>query len=297
MNETADRAVKRNKVMSNFLLVLLVSASSVWVAEAQDYKSDKDYEKLRSYASPSSFYPDGNSGQLQLLVMCVDRGDIALLEKLLNAAPKFANVSEGMSDGSPIHWAAFKGDTNILALLLKHGADIKKKGTNWEITALHLAHDSQTAEFLLNHGANLEAHDVHGQTPLMWAAKRGNAELAETLINHGAQLGLQDNDKWTAVEFAQALGHSNVVALLSAKGAPPSRKGTNDFPYDLVVAVGSDTARIILSSKPSWYLENQIPIVATSKLNTEAKKRVSEMLRIAVSLTYLYFPGLRVRLR
>jgi len=117
--------------MSNFLkrLAILVLTLSIWCAEAQDYKSDKEYEKLKSYASPSSFYPDGNSGQLQLLVVCVDRGDCGLLDKLLNAAPKFVNVNEGMSDCSPIHWAAFKGDTNTLALLLKHGADIKKKGT------------------------------------------------------------------------------------------------------------------------------------------------------------------------
>jgi len=217
------------------LLKLLVLAALAGVAEAQDYKSDREYEKLRSYASPSSFYPDGNSGQLQLLVMCVDRGDRVLLDKLLNAAPNFANVNEGMSGSSPIHWAAFKGDTNILTVLLKHRANIKKKGTNWEISALHLARDSHTAEFLLDHGAELESEDGHGQTPLMWAAKRGNAEVAETLIKCGARLDSHDKADWTALEFAQAFGHSNVVALLSAKGAASSRKRKSDFPYEVVV--------------------------------------------------------------
>jgi len=222
--------------MSNFLkrLAILVLTLSIWCAEAQDYKSDKEYEKLKSYASPSSFYPDGNSGQLQLLVVCVDRGDCGLLDKLLNAAPKFVNVNEGMSDCSPIHWAAFKGDTNTLALLLKHGADIKKKGTNWEISALHLAHDSQTAEFLLDCGADLESQDIHGQTPLMWASKQGDAELVETLIKHGARLEQHDKNDWTALEFAQTFSHSNVVALLSAKGASPSRKSKSDFPFEAV---------------------------------------------------------------
>jgi ankyrin repeat protein len=215
-------------------LVIAALASNVWAAEAQDYKSDREYEKLRSYASPSSFYPDGNSGQLQLLVMCVDRGDSVLLDKLLNAAPNFANVNEGMSDSSPIHWAAFKGDTNILTVLLKHRADINKKGTNWEISALHLARDSHTAEFLLDHGAKLESLDVHVQTPLMWAAKRGNAEVAETLIKRGARLDSHDKADWTALEFAEAFGHSNVVALLSAKGSASSRKSKSDYPYEVV---------------------------------------------------------------
>ncbi|HEV2208314.1 MAG TPA: ankyrin repeat domain-containing protein [Verrucomicrobiae bacterium] len=216
-------------------LIIAALASNVWAAEAQDYKSDAEYEKLRSYASPSSFYPDGNSGQLQLLVMCVDRGDSVLLDKLLIAAPDFANVNEGMSDSSPIHWAAFKGDTNILNVLLRHHSDIKKKGTNWEISALHLARDSYTAEFLLDHGAELESLDIHGQTPLMWAAKRGNAEVAETLIKRGARLDSHDKADWTALEFAQTFGHSNVVALLSAKGAAPSRKNKSDYPFEAVV--------------------------------------------------------------
>lgn len=215
-------------------LCLLAWASCVWVAEAQDYRSEEEYEKLRSYAAPSSFYPDGNSGQLQLLVMCIDRGDSALLDKLLDAVPNFANVNEGMSGCSPVHWAAFKGNTNILGLLVKHGADIKKKGTNWEIAALHIAHDPQTAEFLLGHGADLEAVDGHGQTPLMWAAKRGNAQLTQTLVKHGARLEKRDKADWTALEFAQAFGHSNVVAVLMAEGASPSRKSKKDFPYDVV---------------------------------------------------------------
>ena len=222
--------------MLNFLKLLLVLALalSVWVAGAQDYKSDKEYEKLRSYATRSSFYPDGNSGQLQLLVMCIDRGDVGLLDKLLDAVPNFANVNEGMSDCSPIHWAAFRGNTNILGVLLKHGADIKKKGTNWDISALHIAHDSQTAEFLLGHGADLESTDIHSQTPLMWAAKRGDARVAETLIKHGARLERHDKIDWTALELAQVFGRSNVVALLSAKGASPSRKSKDDFPYEVV---------------------------------------------------------------
>jgi len=216
------------------LFVLLALAASIWVAEAQDYKSDQEYEKLKSYAVRSNFYPDGNSGQLQLLVMCIDRGDAGLLDKLLDAAPDFANVNEGMASCPPIFWASFRGNTNIIAVLLKYGADIKKKGTNWEISALHIAHDSQTVELLLSHGVDIESMDIHGQTPLMWAAKHGNLEVAETLLKQGARLDKYDDANWTALEFAQAFGHSNVVALLKSKGAPSSRKSKQDFPFEAV---------------------------------------------------------------
>jgi len=215
------------------LFVILVLAVSIRIGKAQDYKSDQEYEKLRSYATRSDFH--GNFGQLQLLVMCVDRGDIGLLDRLLNAVPDFANVNEGMADCPPIFWASFRGNTNIMAVLLKHGADIKKKGTNWGISALHIAHDSQTAEFLLRNGADIDSMDIHGQTPLMWAAKRGNAEIVETLLKHGAPLDQHDQADWTALEFAQFFDHSNIVDSLKAKGASSSRKSKKDFPNDAVV--------------------------------------------------------------
>lgn len=217
------------------ILIVLVLASNIRVGEAQDFKSDQEYEKLKSHATPSTVYPDGNAGQLQLLIMCIDRGDIVTLDKLLYAAPDFANVDEGTSGCSPIFWASFRGNTNIMAILLKHGAKIRKKGTNWGISALHIAHDSETAEFLLRHGANIESVDVYGETPLMWAAKHGNVEVVKTLIKNGARLNRHDHAKWTALELAQFFGHTNVVELLADKGASPSRKTKKDSP-DYVVA-------------------------------------------------------------
>lgn len=239
MNGSVNRTVKWADDMTTplKLIVILALAVSTDRTEAQDYKSDQEYEKLKSYATPSNFYPDGNSGQLELLVMCIDRGDVVILDKLLNAAPDFANVNEGMSSCSPVHWASFKGNTNVLGVLLKHGADIKKKGTNWKISALHIAHDVQTVEFLLSNGADIEAGDVHGQTPLMYAAKRGNLNVAEALIKHGATLNAHDENDWTALELAKVFSYTNVVAFLESKGATPSRKAKDDFPYD--IAVGS----------------------------------------------------------
>ena len=205
-------------------MLIILLAFSGWVAEIRgDYYSDEEYEKLQSYTAPSNFYPDGNSGQLQLLVMCIDRGDVAVLEKLLKGAPNFANVSEGASRCSPVHWGAFKGDTNVLRVLLKHKANPKRKGTNWDISALHIARNAATAELLLQHGAELESKDVHGQTPLMWAAKRGSLEVLQCLVAHGAAVNAKDERKRTALVLGGASGHTNLVEFLITKGAVSDR--------------------------------------------------------------------------
>ncbi len=209
------------RVAAEIIALFLLAYPAQSAESGGTYYSDAEYEKLQSYAKRSNFYPDGNSGQLQLLVMCIDRGDAAVLEKLLNAVPNFANVCEGGSRCSPAHWAAFKGSTNLLAVLVKHGADLRKKGTNWEISPLHIAKDAKTAFYLLDHGADLESKAVYGQTPLMWAAKRGDPELIECLLKRGAKINAKDKNGRTALCFAEESGRTNNAALLTSKGAVP----------------------------------------------------------------------------
>jgi ankyrin repeat protein len=204
------------------VLAMIVSAHTAWAAEYRGLlSSDLEYQNLLTYIEPSPWLHMGNAGQLQLLVMCIERGDAAVLEKLLDAVPRFANVCEAESGCSPAHWAAFKGDTNLLAVLVKHRADLRKKGTNWSISPLHIAKDAVTAGYLLDHGASLEGKAVFGQTPLMWAARRDNTEVIEFLLRRGAKLNARDKDGRTALCFAQEGGRTNAAALLIRKGAVP----------------------------------------------------------------------------
>jgi len=102
------------------ILALPAIAFLLASATAGDLKSDAEYERLkRQCLAPSVFCPGGNSGQLCLLIMSIDRGDSHTLAKLLDAVPEFVNVTEHGSRCSPVHWASFRGDTNILAVLIE----------------------------------------------------------------------------------------------------------------------------------------------------------------------------------
>ncbi len=208
------------KTLQNALMALLIIAPLAQVSVAADYHSDALYQELKKGSlSPSSFYPDGNSGQLVLLIMAVDRGDVGTLRKLFKAAPNMAKVSEGGSRCSPIHWAAFRGDTNIVALVLEHGEDVNHAGTWQKITALHLAHDANTACLLMAHGARVEATDAQGQTPLMWAAERGHLDVVKALIRHGAKVDRKDANGITALYLAELYKRSDVADFLVQQGA------------------------------------------------------------------------------
>ena len=54
------------------------------------------------------------------------------------------------------------------------------------ITPLHLVWYSDIAECLINHGADINARDNNGKTPLQWAKILRRPKMAEWLIEHDA---------------------------------------------------------------------------------------------------------------
>jgi len=79
---------------------------------------------------------------------------------------------------------------------------------------------------LLDAGAEIDALDKHGQTALMNAAHRGDAELVRVLIQRGANLNHTSKYKLTALMLAVIAGHSEVVRMLVAAGADRQMKGS-----------------------------------------------------------------------
>ena len=82
------------------------------------------------------------------------------------------------------------------ARLVAAGADLEARSTNQEFapeaTPLHSAVAAgrmDNAEVLLEAGANPNARQHGGFTPLMEAEQRGDLDLAELLIRHGAFAG------------------------------------------------------------------------------------------------------------
>jgi uncharacterized protein len=80
--------------------------------------------------------------------------------------------------------------------LVAAGADIEARSTNQEFapeaTPLHSAVAAgrmDNAEALLEGGADPNARQHGGFTPLMEAEQRGDLDLAELLIQHGAYAG------------------------------------------------------------------------------------------------------------
>lgn len=118
-----------------------------------------------------------------------------------------ANISEGFT---PLHVACMFGYEPIVHHLVSRGALVNANARNdAEMTPLHLATAFRVEEtarrliqFLVAHGAELNAKQKGGQTALHHAVARESKILTETLIEEGADPFLKDDQGRSAKDLA-----------------------------------------------------------------------------------------------
>lgn len=81
------------------------------------------------------------------------------------------------------------------------------------------AGQTETVEALIAHGAEVDARDIEGITPLYLAATHGQTEMVEALIASGADVNVHNDLGWTPLHRAGANGETETVKTLIASGA------------------------------------------------------------------------------
>lgn len=84
-----------------------------------------------------------------------------------------------------------------------------------ELINATLQGDTNRMEYLIQHGADINAKDVEGMTSLMHAVKTTDLTLINGLLEYGADPNLQDNDGWTAAMHAVRQNDGKVIRLLA----------------------------------------------------------------------------------
>jgi hypothetical protein len=132
--------------------------------------------------------------------------------------------------------------------LLRAGADVHAVNDTG-LTPLHLVQDRRVLAVLVRHGAQLEARDQQGQTPLISHAVEqldtGCVPVMEALLDAGADVNARDHAGKSALDYARIRQEREKIALLVARGADgPTGPFVELYPSSLDLLACTITMRL-----------------------------------------------------
>jgi uncharacterized protein len=156
------------------------------------------------------------------LIDAIKSGNRSAIRTLARQS-QLVNLRE--ADGTTaLHWAVRMDDIEAVRLLLGAGANAQA-ANRYGVTPLALAAvngNPAVVGALIKAGADVNAALPEGETALMTAARTGNPEALELLLERGADANTQEN--WlgeAALMWAAAQNHAEAVKVLLAHGAKP----------------------------------------------------------------------------
>ncbi|KAL7946911.1 ankyrin repeat-containing domain protein [Trichoderma barbatum] len=159
---------------------------------------------------------------------------------LIAAGASFAPTGGNADTIEPLHSAAIQGSSDMISLLLDHGAPIDIKDSNgW--TPLQLAclwGNFAATESLLHHRPFQEYIPPDApHPPLIVAVNHGNYKTTEALLRHGADPNVRGHDGETVLWMAVMKDRVNICRLLLAHEADPNLALKQDQITPLLSAV------------------------------------------------------------
>ena len=149
------------------------------------------------------------------LIEAVETGDHdAVLSLLKDGIDPNINIAPV---GTPLIIAAHRGDIKLIDMLIGAGARVNyaARGRGFPLLAAVEAGDHATVEHLLSLGARPDARVIENDTsPLVTAARLGEANIVATLLDHKVDPNMIVDDEGTALIAASASGQNQIVDLL-----------------------------------------------------------------------------------
>jgi ankyrin repeat protein len=153
-------------------------------------------------------------------------GDCTRLHQLI--AEDAMSARAVSPDGwTPLHLAAAFASAEPVTLLLEHGAHVHQFSHNpMRNQPLHaciaLNHSLDVVRALLECGADVNATQHGGYTPLLQAAAAGKKDLVLLLLESGARPDCVCDQSKSAADYARERGYTEVAEILASYAANPA---------------------------------------------------------------------------
>jgi ankyrin repeat protein len=162
----------------------------------------------------------GREQKSQQLILDAKDGSLARIAITLGQDEIWIDAAD--KDGrTALHWAALKGHTEIVKILLGKGAEVNFADKDSQTALNKAAYRGHTeiVKMFLKNGAEVNFADKDSQTALNKAAYRGHTEIVKMFLKNGAEVNSADKDGQTALHAAASWGHAEIVEMLLENGA------------------------------------------------------------------------------
>lgn len=210
-----------------------LGATPLWAA-CENGSSAMAAILLGAGADPNARLPFGETP----LMTAARAGSADVVGRLLNAG---ADVDAATAEGAygaqtALMWAVAQKHAPVVEVLLAHGADVRARSTTFTETV-------KTIPTYANYGLQCVPRDEcyitevpsGGFTPLLFAARVGDAASARLLAAAGADVNEAAPDGAGALAIAALGGHGAVAALLLDLGADPNAAGGGYAPLHAAI--------------------------------------------------------------
>lgn len=208
-----------------------------------------------------------DNGGITPLIAAAATGNTAVATLLLSRGAEPNITAKDGPISTALQGAATNSDVELTRLLLARKVDLTAVSPDGSgrakngviafghVTALHLAAAERSVEvvrLLLEAGAPIDALDMRGMTPLMFAVATDNPEprIAQLLVSKGASLTIATPQKETAIDWARKYNDAAVLKALGVQAVPVRKT-------ELAVATGN--AKLT----PREVVERSLPLLRT----------------------------------
>ncbi|RJE81968.1 ankyrin repeat domain-containing protein [Paracoccus onubensis] len=158
--------------------------------------------KLLSALFGTGLKPTETGDELTRFFKAVSTGPVSAVKEFLIRDPGLA-TRQGRWGFSAIHMLDYVDFTKKIDLLIARGADINARNDKGH-TLAHCLSDPEFLPDLIRHGANLNARDKEGCTPLMtFLVEPHSREMIEALLKADADPSSVDDHGRSVMDYAQ----------------------------------------------------------------------------------------------
>jgi ankyrin repeat protein len=211
-------------------------------------------DQLRKWGYPiqlNTFYPRGpEPTAMQVAVL---KNDLATLKQRLDHCDDPDDVD--MYFVSPLDLAAYWGNLEAIRLLLSAGADLEAQDALGDSPLNHAVDrygNAESIRWLVKAGANLNSRDHQGYTPLNKAITADSLDENAVLflIQSGADVNVKDQDGNAPLHYASENGNLKIATALVKAGADiEAANGNDNTPLLLAIQhLKPDLVRLLVSS-------------------------------------------------